>query len=509
MKYDVIVAGAGHNGLAAAAYLAKSQKRVLLLEGADEIGGATASVRPFPEFDARLSRYSYLVALLPDQIVKDLGLNFKTLERGISSYTPYRENGNDRGLLVTNRWSEETSRSFHALTGSDSDGYSWQNFYAEIATFAERIAPTFLEPLRTRKSLRDEINLPDIWQYLIERPIGNVIQERFQSDLLRGIILTDALIGTFVHSDDLQANTCFLYHLVGNGTGQWRVPQGGMGEIVKELSRVARSCGVEIRTHSRVVDIDSSSSGVLITIESGERFQARDLIFAGAPQTLDILRGRVPEKSREGSQLKINMLLERLPRLKSGEDPQKAFAGTFHVNESFTQLNSAFHSAINGKFPDPLPLEMYCHTLTDPTILSGNLQKQGYHTLTLFGLHTSASLFDHDNDSAREVAKNLAFESLNQYLLDPIESVLAKDSAGEFTVEVKSPLDLEEEIGLPRGNIFHRDLNMPFIEEGDNRRWGSETDDPHIFLGGAGALRGGGVSAIAGHNAAQAILEKR
>lgn len=99
-KYDAIVVGGGHNGLVAASYLAKSGKKVVLLEAENELGGATTSVKPFPEFDARLSRYSYLVSLLPDQIVADLGINFKTLERSIASYTPYSKAGKDSGLQI-------------------------------------------------------------------------------------------------------------------------------------------------------------------------------------------------------------------------------------------------------------------------------------------------------------------------------------------------------------------------------------------------------------------------
>jgi phytoene dehydrogenase-like protein len=154
---------------------------------------------------------------------------------------------------------------------------------------------------------------------------------------------------------------------------------------------------------------------------------------------------------------------------------------------------------------------MYCHTLTDPTILSPDLSAKGFHTLTLFGLHTPARLFDANPEGAKALAKERAIASLNQYLLDPIESVLARSSDGSMAIEVKSPLDLEQEISLPRGNIFHRDLDFPFLDDEemgtDQQRWGAETDDPHIFLAGAGARRGGGVSGIAGHNAAMAILE--
>jgi phytoene dehydrogenase-like protein len=152
---------------------------------------------------------------------------------------------------------------------------------------------------------------------------------------------------------------------------------------------------------------------------------------------------------------------------------------------------------------------MYCHTLTDSSILSQELVDKGFHTLTLFGLHTDASLFDKDPSGALDAAVRSALASLNEYLEDPIESVLAKNSDGSFAIEAKSPLDLEEAIALPRGNIFHRDLDFPFIEDemqSDSPQWGGETDHPHIFIAGAGARRGGGVSGIAGHNAAMSVL---
>jgi phytoene dehydrogenase-like protein len=194
--------------------------------------------------------------------------------------------------------------------------------------------------------------------------------------------------------------------------------------------------------------------------------------------------------------------------LKSGMNPSDAFAGTFHVNESFTQLELAYQQAQSGGIPSTLPLEMYCHTLTDPTILGADLQREGYHTLTLFGLHTPAALFDHSHDAQREVAMDAAIRSLNEYLIDPIESVIARSSMGELAIEVKTPLDIEAAIGLPRGNIFHRDVDFPFREDGDAPGWGVETDDPNIFICGAGAKRGGGVSGIPGHNAAMAVLAK-
>jgi len=498
--FDVAIIGGGHNGLVAATYLAKAGKSVVILEANAEVGGATTSVRAFPEYDAMLSRYSYLISLLPDQIVSDLGLNFERISRTVSSYTPYSRNGKDSGLYVARQWDKETEDSFKELDPTGAEWATWQDFYNEIAEFAVKIAPSMLHPLKTRSELKAEINMPQVWDYLMERPIGEVIEARFKDDLVRGVILTDALIGTFASAYEMQANICFLYHLIGNGTGEWKVPRGGMGALVKELVRVATTAGVEIRVNSKVSSVITTADDATLTLEDGTSITSSYVLSNAAPQVLARLRGSKAPASLEGSQMKINILLKSLPQLKSGIDPRLAFAGTFHAHESFAECESTYLDAKAGNMPGMLPIEMYCHTLTDPSILSSELQAQGYQTLTLFGLHTPAALFDANNEEAKAAALKAALASLNQYLVEPIENVIA-------AIEVKSPLDIEGDVGLPRGNIFHKDLSFPFREDNQQTRWGVETDDPRIFICGAGAIRGGGVSGIPGHNAAMAVLE--
>jgi phytoene dehydrogenase-like protein len=427
--------------------------------------------------------------------VTDLGLSFECISREVSSYTPYA----DKGLYVSRQWDEKTAQSFNELDPTGHEAVAWQQFYGEVAEFAQKIAPTLLQPLKTRSELKDQIDLPKTWDYLVERPIGEEIDKRFDNDLVKGVVLTDALIGTFASAYDLQANICFLYHLMGNGTGEWKVPVGGMGALVKELVRVATESGVETKVSSKVVSVVSDTSGVAVRTESGDVYQSDYLLSNAAPAVLAKLRGKAQPPSLDGSQMKINILLKRLPQLKSGIDPRFAFAGTFHANESFSQFEQTFKDAQSGQMPAKMPVEMYCHTLSDPSILGADLQAAGYQTLTLFGLHTPASLFDADNDSAREAALASALASINEYLAEPIEDVIA-------AIEVKTPLDIEEAIALPRGNIFHKDLSMPFREDGTAPSWGVETDDPRIFICGAGAVRGGGVSGIPGHNAAMAVL---
>ena len=202
------------------------------------------------------------------------------------------------------------------------------------------------------------------------------------------------------------------------------------------------------------------------------------------------------------------MLLKRLPRFRSGVDPKLAFAGTLHINESFSELERAYDQAVMGKIPDVIPAEMYCHSLTDPTILGSELQSHGFQTLTMFGLHTPASAFDENNKETTTEVVSRALAGLNSYLAEPIEEVLAYSKDGKPCIESKSPLDLEADLFLPRGNIFHKDLALPFAESEDEiGKWGVETNLPNVSICGASAKRGGGVSGIPGHNAAMAVLK--
>ena len=505
-QYEVVIVGGGHNGLVAACYLAKAGKKVLVLEANKQVGGASTSEYVFAGLGAKLSRYSYLVSLLPDQIITDLGLNFKTISRKVSSYTPYQNMDEDFGLLVNRVWDESNRESFFQLTKSNDESDAWLKFYDQVSQLAKVIAPTLLKPLPTKDELKKQLNDDQIWKIMIEQSLGKTLDEYFKNDLVKGVVLTDGLIGTFTSAYEMQTNICFLYHLIGNGTGEWKVPQGGMGALVSELENKAISLGVEIKVNSKVQSINAEPNQVSVELENGQNHQGRYLLSNVAPQVLAKLQGELVPDSLEGSQVKINMLLKSLPKFKSGVSASDAFVGTLHINESFAQLERAYQQAKAGSLPDELPLEMYCHSLSDNSILSDELNQQGFHTLTIFALHTPAKLFDSDPEKVKEIAKQKALSALNQYLVDPIEDHLAIDANGKLCIEVKSPIDLENEINLPRGNIFHRDLSMPFKDDDSTIKWGVETNHPRVFLCGAGAIRGGGVSGIPGHNAAMAIL---
>src|SRR3989442_4281480 len=153
-RYDVVVVGGGHNALVAAAYLARAGRSVQILERADHLGGAAVSEAVFPGVAARLSRYSYLVSLLPERIVTDLGLRVRLASRAVSSYTPTVRGGVPTGLLVEREPGAATEASFRALTGSDAELRRWRDWYEELAAMARIVAPTLLEPLPAREELR-------------------------------------------------------------------------------------------------------------------------------------------------------------------------------------------------------------------------------------------------------------------------------------------------------------------------------------------------------------------
>ena len=511
-RYDVAILGGGHNGLTAAAYLAQAGKRVIVLERLDHFGGAAVSAQAFPGVDAQLSRYSYLVSLLPQRIIDELKLDIRLARRRYSSYTPLP--GTDRGLLVDTGDPAATAASFEAI-GAAEDAAAWSSFYDGTARLARSLFRTVTEPLMTRSETRRMLGDDALWDELIEQPIGSTIERRFADDLVRGVVLTDGLIGTFAPAVDptLAANRCFLYHVIGGGTGDWDVPIGGMGAVSSALGAAARDSGAELLSGADVTSVTPEGEVSYLRDGAEHRLVADTVLANLAPFELARLLGEAAPRP-EGAQGKVNLLLTRLPRLRDESlDPAAAFGGTFHANEGFAQLGSAFDDALAGRIPDPLPVEIYCHSLTDPSILSPELREAGAQTLTVFALQTPDRLLtEANNDARRGELEAAVLRSLNGVLAEPIESVLMTDADGRPCLETKTTLDLEHALRMPGGNIFHGPLAWPFAEDDAPRetpaqRWGVATAHPRILICGAGAQRGGAVSGIGGHNAAMAVLE--
>jgi phytoene dehydrogenase-like protein len=262
--------------------------------------------------------------------------------------------------------------------------------------------------------------------------------------------------------------------------------------------------------------ISVSPDRVISYLHDGEQKQvSADFVLSGvARNKLAKLIPAVKPEAVQGAQVKVNILLKRLPKLKDpGVSPEAAFGGTFHINETYAQLQGAFDSASKGEIPDPLPCEIYCHSLTDPSILGEKLRAEGAQTLTVFALHMPHSLVQvFGNEKLRELAQAAVLKSLNSVLAEPIEDLIYRSPSGELCIETKTTQDLEDALGLPGGNIFHSPLSWPFAEDDEDlstpeKRWGVATGIEKIFFCGSSAKRGGAVSGIGGHNAAMAVLE--
>jgi phytoene dehydrogenase-like protein len=544
---NIVVVGGGHNGLVAAAYLAQAGKHVTVLERLHHLGGAAVSSYAFEGVDARLSRYSYLVSLLPERIIRELGLSIRLKRRRYSSYTP--EPGTDRGLLVDNEDAAATAGSFASIDAA-ADADAWHSFYADTARVARALFPTVCDPLLTRAEARSALGDDHLWSAIVEQPIGETIERAFASDLVRGVAMTDGLIGTFARArgESLDANRCFLYHVIGGGTGNWDLPVGGMGAVTDELAKAAKNAGATLLTGADVTSITPDGE-VRYRRRNSERVLHGDTVLANvAPYVLEQLvqaglrregpaAATHPAPQRpEGAQVKVNLMLSRLPRLRdTSVDPAAAFGGTFHINELYSQLDAAYDAASSGSIPEPLPCEIYCHTLADPSILSDELAASGAQTLTVFALHTPDRLLgtpephtdeqhtdesgempdkthDETHDAMRERLQSAVLDSLNSVLAEPIADVLLPDAQGRPCVETKTTADIEEALRMPGGNIFHGPLSWPFVEDDAElatpaQRWGVDSGYDRILLCGSGARRGGAVSGIGGHNAAMAVLE--
>lgn len=480
-----------------------------VLERLDHVGGAAVSAHAFDGVDARLSRYSYLVSLLPRRVVEDLGARVRLLRRRYSSYTPDPATGGRTGLLVG------PTSTFGAIDAAD-DELRFSEFYRRCGVLAERLWPTLLEPLRSRTDARRLVDDEAAWRLMVDEPIGHAITSAVDNDVVRGVMATDALIGTFARLDDpsLIQNVCFLYHLIGGGSGDWDVPIGGMGAISGALSAAASGFGAEITCAAEVYAIDPGGD-VRYHCDGTDHVVHGDMVLANVTPTVlaEMLGERAPE-STPGAQVKVNLMLRRLPRLRDDAvTPEQAFGGTLHINETFSQLDRAYARAEQGVVPDPLPCEIYCHSLTDPSILSDDLRAAGAQTLTVFGLHTPHHLVSSGGpDRMRDMLTSAVLNSLNSVLGEPIHDVLMEDSAGRLCIETKTTVDLEHSLGMTDGHIFHGALAWPFVEDDEPldtpaQRWGVATAHDRILLCGSGSRRGGAVSGIGGHNAAMAVLE--
>ncbi|MFN4146820.1 MAG: phytoene desaturase family protein, partial [Runella sp.] len=253
--YDAVIIGGGHNGLVAACYLAKAGKKVLLLERNDYLGGAATSQRVFADYEASLSRYAYLVSLLPNKIIQDLGLSLELRRRRTASFTPFTKKNTHQALWLSNE--NETHNLLQIEQLGAGEYNRWQRMQYLQQRFAQKVWDSFLMPLQSKEDFEKLFQTDDekiAWRALVEEPIGKFIESHIKDNILRGVVLTDAKIGAFTHAQDptLLQNRTYLYHIIGNKTGEWRVPVGGMGAVSGALVKKATEAHATLLTQADV-----------------------------------------------------------------------------------------------------------------------------------------------------------------------------------------------------------------------------------------------------------------
>ncbi len=421
-------------------------------------------------------------------------MNLELRRRDTGSFTPYIKSGHHGGLLISNIDDKLSRESMADLTGSEAEFDRMKKFYNLARVFAGHTWDSMLGPLVSKQEMERRFDTDDVsreaWRTLAEEPLGRAIERYLQDDLVRGLVLTDAKIGVFTHPHDpsLLQNRCFLYHLIGNQTGEWKVPVGGMGAVAHELEQTARSAGAEFITNVKLADVNLANRNVEFDVDGKHQtVGARFLLVNFGRNVLAKYSGAKyePEAVDEGSVFKINMLLRRLPKLKAKKyEQEQAWSGTFHSDEGYEQMNASYQQAANGRLPEKTPCEVYCHTLTDDTILSPELRAKGFHTITLFGLDAPYSLFTKNppspgygaagNEEMRTQAEKKFIKSVNQWLEEPLENCLAVARDGSLCIESKSPVDIEDSLGMYHGNIFQDAPTWPFAaKKGANRDMGS------------------------------------
>jgi phytoene dehydrogenase-like protein len=507
---DVIVIGAGHNGLVAAGYLARAGKRVLVLEAREVVGGACVTEELIP--GSRWSSCAFIAGLLRPEIIRDLELErfgLDLYQGDVLGFSLFRDGRNmyfwkelDRTLREIERYSTDDARSF-------------LEFGLRVRRFAELVTPWLLRPPPSRSQVLQEFEQAgeeDLFNEFFLSSTRDVLDRYFESEHLKGFLTFFGMIS--IWGGPSTPGTAYVYghHAWGEFKGQFGqfgFVRGGMGGITRALAASAEASGAEIRTSSPVARLlvrDGAVQGV--ALEDGEEITAPLVVSNADPKRSllqlvdrDVLESgfatRVEAIDQRGSMARIHLLIDELPAYIGTDGPRQGPQHRGHqlLGASVENFESAWEAERRGMFPDEYVIEAVIQSTTDET-----LAPPGKHTLTLGVQQLPLELADTTWAEAKESWADAVVENLFEYAPNLRDHIVDR--------AVITPLDLERDYHLTGGNIFHGAMFLdqlfgarPLPELASYR-----TPVQGYYLCGAGLHPGGGVMGAPGHNCAAMVL---
>jgi len=522
---DAVVIGGGHNGLVAAAYLARSGLSTVVCERRGVVGGAAVSEHPFgPDFT--VTSLSYVVSLLPPDLVRDLRLGSHGLH--VFPQGPYFAPRADGRYLALP--SDPGARRAEIAKFSRADAAAYERYEAHLAHLGSVLGPLLNEIPPRLGSRRPH----DLWRQglllrhlrkldergavdatrLLAGSIADLVEHYFESDAVRGVLSVSGVIGTWAGPRSGGTAYVTLHHHIGDTDGQagaWGFPRGGMGGVTQALAAAARSFGAQIRTDAEVARIRTRGGRVAgVTLASGEDIDAPVVVTTAHPQ-ISFLRlldpGELPAEfvddirgwqTRSGT-VKINLALGRLPSFTSHPefDPQ-VHGGTIVLAESLDDVENAFQDAVAGR-PSSLPFADICI----PSVFDDSLAPAGQHVMSMF-----TQWVPHGYADAPQPAE---LDAYADRVIARVEAVAPGFTDSILHRQVIGPHQMQQEYGLIGGNIFHGELSLGQMFHARPAAGYADLRTPvrGLYQAGSATHGGGGVTGIPGRNVVRQVLADR
>jgi phytoene dehydrogenase-like protein len=499
-RWDVVVVGAGHNGLTAAAYLARAGRSVLVLEARGRIGGACTLDRPFADQRFVVSPCAYAVGLLHPRVIDELELRRHGYQ--VHLINPHLWCPFDDGTALR-LWddSERNHREVAAMSAGDADGYSrYEQLFARIRT-ALRNGPrdTWVGDAPERPALEELLDHDrELIEVMFEEPIASVVERHVKDERLRTALHGQGLIGTWAGPRDPGTAAIHAMHSMGSIEGRqgaWGYVQGGMGTVSFSLASAATEAGAVITRDAKVVEV---IPGEAVILENGTRILAATIVSNADPRaTVGLCRDaaptafveRVDSWRMEGPVFKINCALTRLPSFAAAGPDDSPHEAMVTIARTIDETQAAYERSRAGE-PAPRWAELYFHTAYDRSVAP-----EGKHVMSVFAQYAPYTLATGSWDERRDAVADEALAEVARFAPDILDCIEAR--------QVLAPPDIERETGLSGGHIFQGEC-LP--EQMWDRRFSPRTPMPGLYMCGASTHPGGSVMAINGRNCAMAVL---